>query len=33
MKKTYNNGLIVGIVATAVIYSIIMFIIIKDLTH
>jgi hypothetical protein len=31
MKKTYNNGLIVGIVVMAVIYSIMLFIVITQL--
>jgi hypothetical protein len=31
MKKTYNNGLIIGTLVTAVIYSILLFIIITGL--
>ena len=32
-KKTYNNGILVGTITTSIVYSIILFVIIYDLTH
>ena len=31
--KTYNNGILVGTIATSIVYSIILFVIVYDLTH
>lgn len=31
MRKTFNNGIILGTIVTSLIYSIIMFVIIQDL--
>ena len=31
MKKTFNNGILIGTVATSIVYSIIMFFIIQEL--
>jgi len=32
-KKTYNNGILVGTITTSIVYSIILFVVIYDLTH
>ena len=31
MKKTFNNGILIGTIVTALIYSIILFVVIQDL--
>lgn len=33
MKKTYTNGVLVGAIITSLIYSILLFVIIHNLTH
>ena len=33
MKKTYNNGILVGTIITSIIYSILLFVIVYNLTH
>ena len=33
MKKTYNNGVLVGTIITSIIYSILLFVIVYNLTH
>jgi hypothetical protein len=32
-KKTYNDGILVGTIMTSIVYSIILFVVIYDLTH
>ncbi len=32
-KKTYNNGILVGTITTSIVYSIILFLIVHNLTH
>ena len=32
-NKTYKNGILIGTLITSVVYSIILFLIINDLTH
>jgi hypothetical protein len=32
-KKTYNDGILVGTIMTSIVYSIILFLIIHNLTH
>ncbi len=32
-KKTYNNGILVGTIITSIVYSIILFLIVHNLTH
>lgn len=31
MKKTFNNGILIGTIVTSLIYSIILFVVIQDL--
>ncbi len=32
-KKTYNDGILVGTIITSIVYSIILFLIVHNLTH
>ena len=32
-KKTYNDGILIGTITTSIVYSIILFVIVYNLTH